>query len=264
VGAALSSVAKIARILNAFASERTDLSVTDAGLLLDCPKSTASRLLKSMADAGLLDHAPARRYRLGALLVGLGRAGAPSRLVERLHAMLGEVVRDCGHTGYVSVRDGLEIYGLRMIEGAHDLRVAREPGVRMPATATAVGRALLARLDDAALLALLPERLDPPSPAAPASRAEAMARIAQARAQGWAEAADEGHRGIGTIAVAVADPATGEAASACITYPAAVVGAAERDHIRGLLIDGARRVGAELADPAWTAAPPSARRRSFA
>ena len=259
----MSSVAKVARVLESFIAGRTELSVTDTVGLLDIPKSSASRMLKAMADAGLLEHAPgSRRYRIGPLAIGLGRAGrTQSRLMDRLHAMLAEVVRSCGHTGYVSVRDGLEIFGLRMIEGSHDLRVVREPGVRMPAVATAVGRALLARFDDAALAALLPDQLDRPSPAAPASRAEAIARIAHARAQGWAEAEDKGHRGIGTIAVAVADPVSGECASACITYPAAVVTAAERARICSLLTDGARRVGAELGDPVWIAAP---RRRRIA
>ena len=249
----LSSVAKIAQVLNAFAPGRAELSVTDAALLLDIPKSSASRLLKSMAECGLLDHAPQRRYRLGALILRLGRAGpGQSRLVERLHAMLADIVAACGHTGYVSLRDGLDIFGVRMVEGWHDLRVARPPGNRLPAEATAVGRALLARLPDAALESLLPPHFERASPAAPATRAEAMARIAVVRQHGWAEAEDEGHRGIGTTAVAVADPATGEAAAACITYPAATVPAAERARIRDLLTDAARRLGTEFGDPAWT------------
>ena len=148
----MSSVAKVARVLESFIAGRTELSVTDTVGLLDIPKSSASRMLKAMADAGLLEHAPgSRRYRIGPLAIGLGRAGrTQSRLMDRLHAMLAEVVRSCGHTGYVSVRDGLEIFGLRMIEGSHDLRVVREPGVRMPAVATAVGRALLAHCEAAA------------------------------------------------------------------------------------------------------------------
>lgn len=214
-----------------------------------------------MAESGLLDHAPQRRYRLGALILRLGRA-APgrSRLVERLHALLADIVAACGHTGYVSVREGLEIFGVRMIEGWHDLRVARPPGNRLPAEATAVGRALLARLPDPALEALLPPRFERASPAAPATRAEALARIALVRQQRWAEAEDEGHRGIGTIAVAVGDPATGEAACACITYPAATVPPAERARIRDLLVAAAARLGAELGDPVWT--EPAAHRRS--
>ena len=64
-----------------------------------------------------------------------------------------------------------------------------------------------------------------------------------------------------TIAVAVTDPVSGEFASACITYPAAIVTPAERARIASLLTDGARRVGADLGDPVWLAAP---RRRRIA
>ena len=253
----MSSIDKIAGVLRSFGPDRAELSVTDAAALLDLPKSTVSRLLKAMAEEGLLEQAAgSRRYRPGPLVVGLGRAGrGESRLIDRLQAMLAEIVQLSGHTGYVSIRDGLEIFGVRMVPGWQDLRVARPAGTRMPAVATAVGRALLARLPDAVLQRLLPETVEPASPAAPASRAEVLARIEQVRRQGWSEAEDEGHRGIGTIAVVVQDPTTGEAASACITYPVAVVTGAERARMRGLLTEAAARLGAELGDPGWLKSP---------
>ncbi|HWK46635.1 MAG TPA: IclR family transcriptional regulator [Stellaceae bacterium] len=266
----MSSIANIAGVFRSFGPDRAELSVTEAATLLAIPKSSTSRLLKAMAEQGLLEQAAgSRRYRPGPLVIGLGKAGrGESRLIDRLQAMLADVVQVVGHTGYVSIRDGLEIFGVRMVPGWQDLRVARPAGTRMPAVATAVGRALLARLSDAALVKLLPETVEPVSPSAPASRAEVLARIAQARQQGWSEAEDEGHRGIGTIAVVVLDPATDEAASACVTYPITLMTEPERVRLRALLTEAAARLGAELGDPAWLRSPtpasasPTHRRRA--
>ena len=69
----MSSVAKVARVLESFIAGRTELSVTDTVGLLDIPKSSASRMLKAMADAGLLEHAPgSRRYRSPSVSVAPG------------------------------------------------------------------------------------------------------------------------------------------------------------------------------------------------
>ena len=257
----MSTTSRVAGVLRSFTADAREASVTGVAALLGVPKSTASRLLKSMAEEGLLEAAGAsRRYRPGPLIAALARTGqADSPLIARLHAMLVPVVRECGHTGYVSVREGTEIRGVRIEEGWQDLRLATPAGTRFPAAATAVGRALLARLADRQVAALLPERLDPPSATAPATRGEVLARLARVRAEGFAEADDEGHRGVGTIAVAVSDPAGTEIAAACISFPRALIDAAGRARIRRLLLDGAREVGAALGDPAWANIPPERR-----
>lgn len=66
---------KIASVLRVFSQGRSDLSVTEVAQELGIPKSSASRLLKDMHDAGLLMRAGnSLRYRVGPLLFEAGRS----------------------------------------------------------------------------------------------------------------------------------------------------------------------------------------------
>ncbi len=73
------------------------------------PKSNASRLLRAMRDVGLRKRwGKTKRYRPGLLLAEVGRAYIrSSTLIERAHAVVARVSSACGHTGYVSIRDGI-------------------------------------------------------------------------------------------------------------------------------------------------------------
>ena len=53
----MSAVGNVARVLRLFTAERSLLSVTEVAELLGLPKSSTSRLLKSMSNAGLLANA---------------------------------------------------------------------------------------------------------------------------------------------------------------------------------------------------------------
>src|SRR3977135_1595943 len=50
----MNSVGNVARVLRRFAPDRSVLSVTEVAQLLALPKSSSSRLLKAMAETGLL------------------------------------------------------------------------------------------------------------------------------------------------------------------------------------------------------------------
>lgn len=92
-----------AKVLRCFSPDRTELTVTETAALLSLPKSTTSRLLKSMQAAGFLETVGAsKRYRPGVLVLGLARSfRAGSELFRQVDAALLEIVRQTGHTGYV-------------------------------------------------------------------------------------------------------------------------------------------------------------------
>jgi DNA-binding IclR family transcriptional regulator len=84
-------------------------------------------------------------------------------------------------------------------------------------------------------------------------------RLDVVRKVGVAEAGDEANRGVGTMAGSVADPATMEAVSACISFSLSIVSAEERQAIRSKLVSGASAIGRRFNDLFWTSRPtPSA------
>jgi DNA-binding IclR family transcriptional regulator len=242
----MSRLETAAAVLRSFALDRPELTVTATATLLAMPKGNASRLLRAMRAVGLLETVGStKRYRPGTLLLELAdiyRRSSP--LVARADAIVGQLAAAVGHSGYVSVRDGRDMIGVTYHPGRQVLRVTNTIGMRIPAFASATGRALLARLPDAAVRALHADGLAPPSPTAPQSLDELLARLAEVRRRGYAQSHDEAVRGVGAIAVAAADAATGEAVSLCITYPASTVTEAERRAIIAGLTEGAAAIEA--------------------
>jgi DNA-binding IclR family transcriptional regulator len=162
----------------------------------------------------------------------------------------------------VSVRDGLDVMGLTYVAGRNVLRVGTPVGRRLPLTASATGRTLLARLEDHEVRALFPGALPQPSPRAPRTLDDLIARLDGVRRTGFAESDGEANPGVGALASAVGDPETGEAVSLCITYPQSTVTAAERRQIIDGLLDGARSIAAIMGDARCAALQAASRPRT--
>jgi DNA-binding IclR family transcriptional regulator len=118
--------------------------LTELGL----PRSSASGLLRTLVAAGWLEHDPlARQYSLGlrAWQVGLAYGGhrdlaAVARpVMDRLSAETGETVQ-------LARLDGVENVYVAISESANPMRLASRVGMRLPAHATGIGKALLSLL----------------------------------------------------------------------------------------------------------------------
>ncbi|MFC0407467.1 IclR family transcriptional regulator [Roseomonas elaeocarpi] len=247
----MTTLSSASDVLRCFSAQRLELGVTEVATLLHLPKSNVSRLLRAMREAGFLEAvAGSRRYRPGLLMFELGHTyRRSSPLLARAQAAVERVSRACGHTGYVSIRDGRDVMGLTFHEGSRMLRVGTPVGERLPAFATATGRALLARLDDEVVRALHPDPLTPPSPNSPADLEALIERLHQVRRDGYCVSHHEANAGVASLAVAVGDPATGEEVSLCIVYPVATVPPEEGSAVLAALRAEADRLAALLGDP---------------
>lgn len=247
----MSALSNAVSILRLFSAERSELSVTEAARLLGMPKSSASRLLKSMLREGLLSSAGnTPRYRLGHVFCEVSRLyGHHSTLMDLADAALDAICRETRHGGYISLLDGADVLVLRIFRGT---RVVTPLGSRSPAFATSTGRTLLARLTDEAVRALHAGPLSPPSPHAPQTLEELVERLDRIRRIGWCEAIDEAVPGVGSVAVSVADDGNAGALAFCVSFPAQMVPELERRRLAGLLSQAARLIAGELDDGFWT------------
>lgn len=251
----MSTLDNVSNVLRLFTAERSTLSVTEAAQLLGLPKSSTSRLLKSMAKVGLLTSLEGRSgYRVGNLVFETSRRHrANSSLSVFADEALGHIAKATGHTGYVAILDRTEIIGLRMRHGTRALRVVTSPGDRLPAFSSASGRALLARLDDESVRGLYPAPLEPPSPNAPQSLDQLLAALQVVRDKGWAQATDECLPGVESLAVSVSDRENEETVAICVSYSAAMISANEKTRIVTLLMRAARDVAMKFDDDYWLA-----------
>jgi IclR family transcriptional regulator, KDG regulon repressor len=251
----MNSVGNVARVLRLFTPDRSVLSVTEVAQLLGLPKSSSSRLLKAMAETGLLaaTEQPAG-YCVGNLIFETSRRHrAHSTLSVAADEALARIAKTTGHTGYVAILDGTDVLGLRMRPGSKPLRVVTSPGDRLPAFCSSTGRAMLARFGDDAVRALYPAPLQPPSPNAPQTVDDLLTALALVRDKGWSQATDESLPGVESIAVCVEDRESTEQVSICISYSAAMISANEKQRIVTLLMRAGCEVGMKFDDEYWAA-----------
>lgn len=144
-----SSVAKAGLLLEAFRGPERVLGVSELARRSGLWKSTAHRLLAELEAIGFVER-EGTGYRLGLQLFELGvRVGAyrPGGLRDLAIGELSQLHVATGLTAHLAVLEGSDIVYL---EKVHHRRARRlpplvtSPGVRHPATCSALGKALLA------------------------------------------------------------------------------------------------------------------------
>jgi DNA-binding IclR family transcriptional regulator len=145
--ARVESVAKAARVLQAFTPLVTSLSLRQLADRTGIPRSTAHAICLTLCDAGLLEEVAGRGYRLGPALVGLG-----GQVIERT----GLVGAAEGVVERLAPGDGLEIHLGQLVGGwvvyldraSGPVRapMRNRVGLRAPAHLTGCGKAALTLL----------------------------------------------------------------------------------------------------------------------
>src|SRR5258708_39922246 len=112
----MNTVDNVARVLRRFTPERGILFVTEVAQQLGLPKSSTSRLLKAMAEAGLLASADGTTgYAVGNLIFETSRR---HRVNSTLSLAADEALmrngKATGHTGYGALLRGTGGLGLRV------------------------------------------------------------------------------------------------------------------------------------------------------
>ncbi|UOE45074.1 IclR family transcriptional regulator [Agromyces larvae] len=171
---------------------------------LGIPKSSLHGLLRTMAARGWLEtDAAGTGYGIGlrALLAGAAYVETDD-LVPLANGALDLVSERSGETVHLGRLDGGDIVYLAKRESRHALRLFSAVGRRLPAHATALGKALLAQLGDDEV----EERLGRPfaklTPTTITDPAELHAELAATRQRGYA--IDRGENSAGILCVAVA------------------------------------------------------------
>jgi len=195
-----------------------ELSVSRAAELIGVAPSTASRLLATMRDHGVVERTPARRYRLGQIF-----ARAPVDRATELAAQLGPVLRGLfeavSETVHLMTLVGGDVVFIDGIESDQDLRVGLRIGARMPAYCNSGGKAILAALGPSALGQIYPRGL-PSWPTQRLRTPEELEReLADVRAVGVAYNRGESEAGVRALGVALMGSAGYPVAALAVSVP---------------------------------------------
>lgn len=194
------------------------IGVTELGQLAGLEKSTASRVLATLREAGYVRQDPARRYHITSKLARLAMGYSVSRdvasvakpILAKLHEQYDEEI-------HLAVVNGGEMIFLDYVPSSQPVR-SNLPALPAPVHQVAVGIAVLAKLDHEQRADVLAEawQLGGDRPTRAAARQLARA-IAEAQERGWADydAGDDVTR----IAVAFTDTTGQPMGAVCLSGP---------------------------------------------
>lgn len=202
----LSSVRNAARVLREFGHGDKELGVTEVSRRLGIGKSTAHRLLSTLAEERLLEQDPSTgAYRLGLAMYELGASVAlHNDLHEASAAVLDQLRNATRETVQIGVLDGREVVYIERRESPQTIRLFGRVGHRNDAHCTSTGKVLLAFLPAHELEQVMRGwTLSRHTPATITDPRALRSVLDHVRRQGWAENVNEAEIGAASIAAPV-------------------------------------------------------------
>ena len=190
-------------ILELFAGGSPELTQTEISDRLGLPVPTVHRLVKLLTERGwLVRDSASRRLRLG---LGAARLLPAVRLPDLAREPLRAMAERTGETVNLAALDGGDVLYLVSETGTHLLTLRSHVGLRLPVHATALGKCLLAQLeDDDARAAAGDEPYEALTPKTLTSWDRLHANLERVRRDGVAYSREEFEVGLHSIAVPLA------------------------------------------------------------
>jgi DNA-binding IclR family transcriptional regulator len=201
----LKSVASALDLLDCFVEEE-ELGVSEVARRLGVAKSTAHRLLTTLASRKLIEQNPRNgKYRLGLHLFELGSLALARVELRRRSVLLLEELRELsGWTVHLSIAQGADTLFLERLPTLRGLQAMEEFRRKWPLHATSSGKAICAYDPEAAQA-----RINAGFPVFTAhtisNEAQFRAELAKVRKQGYATASEEVMTKLASVAAPVLD-----------------------------------------------------------
>jgi DNA-binding IclR family transcriptional regulator len=214
---------RAAAILGAFDANHPELTL--AALVARCglPRSTTHRTADRMIRLGWLDK-PKDRYRIGNRLFEIsGLAPIRHELREAVLPFLHDLHNATKTTVQLGVLDGTQILVVEKITGHRPMPMLSQVGGMIPAYCSALGRAILAYSDPAAIDTVLSTDLPQRTPRTLTNPVAIRRELAAIPDRGWAVEREEGNIGVGCVAAPIFGPLGDVVAALSVTGPSALV-----------------------------------------
>ena len=241
------SVSRALSILEELADEG-DLGVTEVGRRLGVHKATASRLLATLADYGLVQRdAATDKYRLGIGLMHLaGSAQAGLDLVQQARPIPETLAERTRETVNLGVLDGDLVMHIDQIAGTRSIVSVSWVGRRTPPHCTANGKVLLAGLDAAELDRRLAEPLERRTAHTVVDPDRLREQLVAVRARGYAQTIEELEEGLNAVAAPIRRADGDVTAAVSVAGPAFRLRPVELPRIARLTVDAADAISRRL------------------
>jgi IclR family transcriptional regulator, KDG regulon repressor len=239
----LSSLQKVYRILDVFASADTELRVTDISQQARLDKSTVSRILASLSSAGYLEKNESNKaYSLSWKWHKLGNAVMNRYFDIRVAAVpfLDELAKETDEIVHLAVLDKTEAVSLEKRGRSRALTIGTQVGGRAPAHASSLGKVLISSMTE--------EELSRTFGRTPLVRltgktisnvSELLKEVKKIKKQGYAFDDEECHEGVQCLAAPVTDSNGTIIAAIGVSAPKQRMNKAKKEEIRAHLLQTA-------------------------
>jgi DNA-binding IclR family transcriptional regulator len=244
----LQSVSRALRALELIA-EDGELGVSELGRRLGVHKATASRLVSTLAERGLVERdASSEKYRLGFGLIRLaGAAMAGLDLVRTAHPILEELAERTRETVNLGVLSGDAVVYVDQVTGTRSIVAVSWVGRRTPSHCTSNGKVLLAYLDDAELDRQLSRPLERATERSVIDPEVLREQLRQVVSRGYAQTLEELEEGLNAVAAPVRQADGKVIAALSVSGPAFRMHAIDLPRIARITMDASvgisRRLG---------------------
>src|SRR5205823_639155 len=244
-GPQVQSVDRAISILESLADGPAELGVTQIGRRLGVHKATASRLLATLAEHGLVERNPVTdKYRLGFGIVRLAAVVTGGLdLVRQARPVLERLAEETSETVNLAVLDGDRVVNIDQIAAPHLVVNVNWVGKRTPLHCTSNGKVLLASLPARERARLLRGPLERLAPNTIVDKDLLQAQLLEAGVRGYAYTLEELEVGLNAVAAPVRDSGGGVIAAVSGSGPAYRFTRGRIPEVGGL----ARKAGADIA-----------------
>lgn len=144
------AIEKCFSILELLAVEKRPFGYNEIVRLLNLNKSTVFNILHTLNEFEVLEKGRDGLYRLGPRLFVLGNAAAGgSELIQTVHPYLESVNNKFKLSSFFGILSGQEVIILDKADGAQQIKISSEIGMRISVFAGVAGKALLSQLPEA-------------------------------------------------------------------------------------------------------------------
>lgn len=219
-GSAVPSVVHAFAIIDVLTSTREQLRLADIVSITGLPKTTVHRLLKTLTTLGVT-HRDNEGFSLGSTLARYGNAGVPnhSEIIGLFYSVIGRMHEELGETVQLAVLTPPDVTFVAFIDSNRSVRLATRVGRRLPAHASATGKALLAFSPEETVKNALEGPLTALTEWTITDRSVLLTQLKAARARGWASESQESAANLSCIAAPVLSSAGTAFAAITICLP---------------------------------------------
>ena len=197
-----SVASRLLRILEAFETSPSSLSLTQIAERADLPLPTAYRLTRELTQWGALQRDPSGRYQVGLRLWEVAQHGG-RQMRDAARPYLQDLFSLTQETSNLAVRKGREALYIDRVYSSKRVPRASRVGGRLPLHATAVGKVLLAYEEPWMQEAYVAVPLQAPTPHTHVHPGRLLEELERIREMGYATTLEEDRPGACSIAVSV-------------------------------------------------------------